>query len=191
VLQAILRQNPNVIMIGEILDEETADIALRAAQIGHLVLTTLRTNDSIDAITRLRSFGVAPNLLTSINGIVGQKLLRILCSCRKEVDATTEYRRSLKAMNFMEEVSRMYVHEGCSLCDNTGYRGRVAIFELLLADGAVREAIQTEKPADQIRKMLVDGGFRSMRQDALDKVLQGITTLEEVFRILPAINQLS
>jgi len=187
-LQAILRQNPNVIMIGEILDEETADIALRAAQIGHLVLTTLRTNDSIDAIIRLRSLGVAPNLLASINGIVGQRLLRTLCTCRKEVDATSDYRRSLKAMNFMEEVSKMYAREGCSLCDNTGYRGRVALFELLLPDGAVREAIQTEKQADQIRRTLAESGFRSMRQDAVDKVLQGVTALEEVLRVLPAAN---
>jgi len=187
-LQAILRQNPNVIMIGEILDEETADIALRAAQIGHLVLTTLRTNDSIDAIIRLRSLGVAPNLLASINGIVGQRLLRTLCTCRKEVDATSDYRRSLKAMNFMEEVSKMYAREGCSRCDNTGYRGRVALFELLLPDGAVREAIQTEKQADQIRRTLAESGFRSMRQDAVDKVLQGVTALEEVLRVLPAAN---
>jgi type IV pilus assembly protein PilB len=185
-LQPILRQNPNVIMIGEILDEETASIALRAAHIGHLVLTTLRAKDSMDAITHLRGLGLSPNLLSSISGIVGQRLLRTLCTCRTETEATSDYRRGLELIGLKEPLSRMYVPAGCPLCDNTGYRGRIAVFELLLMDDAIRDAIRSDVSTDEIRQMLPGMGFRDMRQDALDKVLHGQTTIDEVLRVFPS-----
>ena len=186
-LQPILRQNPNVIMIGEILDEETANIALRTSQIGHLMLTTLRANDSVDAITHFRRLGVAQDLMSSIIGIVGQRLLRTLCACRTETEATSDYQSSLESLGLKEAPRRMYTPAGCSECDNTGYRGRIGVFELLLIDGPIRNAIRSETSTDKIRKMLPGIGFRNMQQDALDKVLRGQTTLEEVLRAFPTL----
>lgn len=186
-LQPILRQHPDVIMIGELLDEETAETALRAAQIGHLVLTSLHTYDSIDAITRLRSFMVPTNLISSIQGIVAQNLVRTLCDCRTELEPTEHFRASLRKLGHSEPVNTMYQPSGCYSCAGTGYHGRAGVFELLLIEGAIRDALQREVSIEEIRRMLPETGFRSMQQDALDKVVQGQTTLDEVLHAFPLV----
>jgi type II secretory ATPase GspE/PulE/Tfp pilus assembly ATPase PilB-like protein len=186
-LPSILRQHPDVIMIGELLDEETTETALRAAQIGHLVLTTLHTYDSIDAITLLRSFKVPTNLISSIQGIVGQNLVRTLCTCRTELEATEHFRASLRKLGHSQPVDTMHQPAGCDSCAGTGYRGRIGVFELFLIEGAIRDALQQETPVDEIRRMLPGTGFRSMQQDALDKVVEGQSTLDEVMHAFPLV----
>jgi type IV pilus assembly protein PilB len=184
-LPSILRQDPDVIMVGEIRDAQTAEIALRASQTGHLVLSTLHTNDSIAAITRLLDLGIPRYLISAVSGIIGQRLLRRLCSCRRVLPATPHYQERLASIGLTGEVSEMHQPAGCELCENTGYKGRVGIYELLLIDERVREAIDIGARPDEIRHILRDSGFRTMREAALMKLTQGLTTLEEVTRVLP------
>jgi type II secretory ATPase GspE/PulE/Tfp pilus assembly ATPase PilB-like protein len=184
-LRPILRQNPSVVVIGEIRDGETAEIALRASQTGHLVLATLQATDSVGAISRLREMGIAPNLIASISGVIGQRLLRTLCVCAKKVPATPAYVQAFEAMIAKNPPTEMLQPGGCSACDHSGYKGRIGIFETLNVDGMVRDAIHADSGADAIRALLRSGGFARMQDDALDKVLQGATTLDEVLRVVP------
>ena len=184
-LPSILRQDPDVVMVGEIRDMQTAEIALRASQTGHLVLSTLHTNDSISAITRLLDLGIPKYLIAAVNGIIAQRLVRKLCACRKSIPATSLFRERLAAMGVTENVLEMHQPVGCEVCENTGYKGRAGIYELLLIDERVRAAIDAEARPDEIRQILRESGFRSMQEAALMKVTQGLTTLEEVTRVLP------
>jgi type IV pilus assembly protein PilB len=184
-LPSILRQDPDVVMIGEIRDTQTAEIALRASQTGHLVLSTLHTNDSIAAITRLLDLGIPKYLIAAINGIIGQRLLRKLCSCHKTVPAPPHYKERLASLGVSDEIDEMHLPAGCELCENTGYKGRVGIYELLLIDERVREAIDAEARHDEIHHILRESGFRTMQEAGLMKLTQGLTTLEEVSRVLP------
>jgi type IV pilus assembly protein PilB len=185
-LRSILRQDPNIILVGEIRDQETAEIALQAAQTGHLVLSTLHTNDSVAAITRLLDLGVQSFLIAaSVSGILGQRLVRKLCSCRTEAPITPEYTQRLLAAGIVDFENRMYLPAGCNICDNSGYKGRIGIYEILLLDEQIRSAMRNGVRDEEIRNLARSGGMRLMQEDALDKVKQGMTTLEEVLRVVP------
>lgn len=185
-LRSILRQDPDVIMVGEIRDGETAEIALQAAQTGHLVLSSLHTNDSISAVTRLRDLKVPAYLVaSSISGVISQRLVRTLCDCRKEVPVTPEYRDRLVRLGVEQIGSTTYQPVGCPDCDNIGYKGRVGIYEMLVIDDLIREAIYLSVSPEEIRSLAHQGSFKSLQQDALAKVREGRTTLDEVLRVVP------
>jgi type IV pilus assembly protein PilB len=184
-LRSILRQDPNVIMVGEIRDAETAEIALTAAQTGHMVLSTLHTNDSISAIMRLADLGVSPSLIAaSMTAIIAQRLVRRLCSCREEVAMTPQFAARLSAGGFSDFESRMLVPAVCPACDGTGYKGRVGIFEILILDEELRYLIRSNAQPAVIRNHVRSSGLRSFQEEALDKVGEGLTSLEEIFRVI-------
>ena len=185
-LRSILRQDPNVIMVGEIRDAETAEIALTAAQTGHMVLSTLHTNDSVAAIMRLIDLNVSPSLVaSSMTAVIAQRLVRRLCECRDEVAITPQFAARLSAAGFTDIESKMHVPAGCSRCDETGYKGRVGVFELLLFNDQIRSLIRSNAPPNEIRNVIRGSGIRSFQEEALDKVRAGLTSLEEVFRVIP------
>ena len=184
-LRSILRQDPNIIMVGEVRDPETAEIALQAAQTGHLVLSTLHTNDAVSAISRLLDLDV-PNfmLCSSLSAVVAQRLARKLCFCRAEVPVTKEYAERMVAAGITDFDTKMYVPVGCAECDNTGYRGRVGIYEMLVFDETIRNAVRKGLRDHELSNLARSGGMRTMQQDAMEKVKQGLTTLEEVARVI-------
>ena len=189
-LRSILRQDPDVIMVGEIRDIETAEIALKAAQTGHLVFTTLHTNDSVSAIARLLDLGVPPYLVaSSLTAILAQRLVRRLCDCRQKVVSNTS--ENEKALDRLLSVSPteisgpMYRAAGCAACDQTGYKGRLGVFELLMFDDGVREAIHMGARPESIRRLARANGFKNMQESALEKLKLGLTSLEEILRVVP------
>ena len=185
-LRSILRQDPNIIMVGEIRDRETAEIAMKAAQTGHLVLSTLHTNDSVSAIVRLLDLAVPAFLIaSSVNGIMAQRLVRKLCSCHSVEPATPEFQARMIQAGVLIPPLTMAVAIGCNHCDHTGYRGRVGIYEFLRLDDIVRTTIRTGGNLDEIRQTSRSVGMRSMQDDAIDKLRMGVTTLEEIQRVVP------
>jgi type II secretory ATPase GspE/PulE/Tfp pilus assembly ATPase PilB-like protein len=185
-LRSMLRQDPNVIMVGEIRDNETAEIAMEVSQTGHLVLSTLHTNDAVGAITRLLDLNIPNFLLTSsVTGIVAQRLVRKLCKCKRKEPLRESKGAQLTAAGMHELPEFVYVPGGCKECDNTGYRGRVGVYEMLVLDDIIKDAITSGQRDDQIRSLARSLGMKFMEQDALDKVAAGLTTLEEVMRVVP------
>jgi type IV pilus assembly protein PilB len=185
-LRSILRQDPNVIMVGEIRDKETAEIALKAAQTGHLVLSTLHTNDSVSAVTRLLDLGVpAFQIAGSFTGIIAQRLVRKLCSCHKTVPAGPEFANQLLLAGASQPPASQNLPNGCEKCDLSGYRGRIGIYELLPFDEAVRAAIREGTNTDGIRATARRGGMKLMFEYAMEQVAAGLTTFEEVERVVP------
>jgi type IV pilus assembly protein PilB len=185
-LRSILRQDPNVIMVGEIRDKETAEIAIKAAQTGHLVLSTLHTNDSISAVARLLDLGVrAFHVASSLTGIIAQRLLRRLCPCHKTARASPKFISQLLAAGVKDPPGVQSVVSGCEECDLTGYRGRIGIYEMLVLDEAIRLAIRDGKRNEEIRALARRNGMKLMQEFALEHVRQGLTTLEEVQRVVP------
>ena len=185
-LRSILRQDPNIIMVGEIRDKETAEIAMKAAQTGHLVLSTLHTNDSVSAIVRLLDLGIPGYLIgSSVTGILAQRLVRMLCSCHSVQPATPEFQARLAQLGMSKPPIKMAVPVGCDKCDQTGYSGRIGIYELLRVDESIRTIVRTSGNVDQIRDTSRANGMRLMQEDALEKVLNGTTTLEEILRVVP------
>lgn len=186
VLRSILRQDPDIIMIGEMRDTETARIAIQSALTGHKVFSTLHTNDAPSSITRLLDMNIEPYLLTStIDGVLAQRLVRKLCRhCRQPL--TLAYREAqslgLKLPSHQDQVS-IYQGQGCKECDHTGYKGRTTVLELLELTDAVKSAITQGSDADQIRAAAKTSGFKSMQEDGMEKVLQGLTSLEEITRV--------
>jgi general secretion pathway protein E len=182
-LRSIVRQDPDVILVGEIRDTETAEIAIQSALTGHLVFSTLHTNDAASAITRLIDMGVEPFLLSSsINAILAQRLVRIICPHCKEA-YIPEPEAWIKLGITPEAATRAYRGKGCAKCHHTGYKGRCGIFELLLMDRKMKHMILTTANADEIKEQAIRNGMITLRQDGAMKVLQGITTIEEVFRV--------
>lgn len=181
-LRAILRQDPNVIMVGEIRDVETAEIAVRAALTGHLVFSTLHTNDAVASITRLIDMGIEPFLVASaIVGVVGQRLVRRVCpECAAPYTPRPEELRMLDARGLSAE--GLLVGTGCPSCNRTGYRGRVAVQEVLVLDDALRRMVMDKRPDAEYRAHAIRGGMRTMLDDGLVKVANGVTTFAEVFR---------
>src|ERR1700690_2577100 len=185
-LRSILRQDPNVIMIGEIRDKENAEIAINAAQTGHLVLSTLHTNDSAAAVSRLLDLGIPGFLIaTSVTGIIAQRLVRRLCTCHDEVPMTPQYASKLLEAGLTNPPETQHVPNGCDACDLTGYKGRVGIYELLMLDESLRSAVRAGSRNDEIRILARQGGMKLMQQYALERVREGLTTLDEVLRVVP------
>ncbi len=185
-LRSIVRQDPDVIMIGEMRDIETARIAVQSALTGHLVLSTLHTNDAAGGITRLLDMGLEEYLLTStVNGILAQRLVRKLCpACKVGVVAEPEIVKELRLRRFAPE-GDIILHKsvGCPACADTGYRGRLAIIEFLPMTDPVRKLIMAHEEAGAIQKLAVAEGMQTLYENGLVKVIQGITTLEEVMRV--------
>jgi len=181
-LRSILRQSPDVIMIGEIRDAETADIAIKAALTGQLVLSTLHTNDAISSITRLIDMNTEPFLVaSSLIMLCAQRLARKLCfKCRKPVDTPAEY---LKSIGFKQD-GTIYEAAGCKYCNDTGFYGRIAILEVIMIDDVIREMVTRRASLDEIKKYAVDKcGMQTLRDDAYLKVNQGVISLDEAIRI--------
>jgi len=184
-LRSILRQDPNVIMVGELRDAETTEIALRAAQTGHLVLSTMHLQDCISAIARLIDLNVSPLIDSGTpSAVIAQRLVRKLCECRLEVAPSPEYIRAFEDAGMAEPPSKMYIPSGCPACDNIGYRGRVGIYEILVFDDAVNHVIRRSGNLGMIRKAARATGMRSLQEDGILKVSLGITSLEEVMRVI-------
>ena len=185
-LRSIVRKDPDVIMIGEMRDLETAKIAVQSALTGHLVLSTLHTNDAAGGITRLLDMGLEEYLLTStVNGILAQRLVRKLCpACKVGAIADPEIIKNLRLHRFAPEGDIiLYKPVGCSACAGMGYRGRLAIIEFLPMTDPVRKLIMTHEEAGAIQKLAVAEGMQTLYENGLVKVVQGITTLEEVMRV--------
>ncbi len=185
VLRSMLRQAPNIIMVGEIRDFDTAEIAINASLTGHLVFSTLHTNDAPSAITRLQDIGVKPFLLaTSIRATMAQRLVRVICEKCKEpyTPSDQEFRLLGKAAEQMRQV-QLFKGKGCAVCSNTGYRGRKGLYEIFVMNDDVRAMIYNKVSADDLRRRARELGMRSLREDGLRKVIAGITTLEEVLGI--------
>lgn len=182
-LRSILRQDPDIIMIGEIRDLETAQIAIRASLTGHLVLSTLHTNSAIESVSRLQDMGIEPFLISSsLVGVMAQRLVRKVCrDCETEVEPTIR-EKEIFADNGMV-VKKVRKGRGCSACGNTGYRGRIAIHELLPVDRELKSLILNRASGDDIRDYMQQSGYDTLLQDGLQKVLQGVTTTEEVLRV--------
>lgn len=184
VLRSILRQDPDIIMIGEIRDDETAKIAVRASITGHLVLSTLHTNNALNTIERLRDMDVETYLLaSSLNGIISQKLARKICPhCIKKRPAI-DYEKKLIKNNLGIDVSELAYAEGCSECVG-GYKGRIAIHEVLVISQEIRDAIANGMPKEELRKLVYKGNTTTLLQDGLAKVIQNKTTIEEILRVV-------
>ncbi len=185
-LRSIVRQDPDVIMIGEMRDLETARIAVQSALTGHLVLSTLHTNDAAGGITRLLDMGLEEYLLTStVNGILAQRLVRKLCSvCKEAYDAPPELVNDLRLRRFAPDGDIvLYKPVGCSACAGMGYRGRLAIIEFLPMSDPIRKLIMAHEEAGAIQKLAIEEGMQTLYENGLVKVMQGITTLEEVMRV--------
>ncbi len=186
-LRSILRQDPNIILIGEIRDSETAQIAIRASITGHLVLSTIHTNNSLTTIERLIDMGVERYLLsTSLTGIISQRLARRICKkcCIKK--ETTEYEKKVFKKTLGKEINEIYTVNpaGCQECNGSGYKGRIAIQEVLLINDAVREAINSDIDREELKRLVYKSDVITMLQDGLEKVLEGLTTFDEIYRII-------
>lgn len=186
-LRSVLRQDPDVIMVGEIRDQETAALAIQSSLTGHLVFSTLHTNDAASAVTRLLHLGIEPYLVSSsLLAVLAQRLVRRVCEhCSAEL-SEAEAHAQFAAMNVSSETvtsASPRQGTGCDHCRNTGYRGRVAITELLTVENDIRAAIQERATASKIQTTARDRGMRLLREDGIDKVVEGITTVEEVARV--------
>jgi type IV pilus assembly protein PilB len=184
VLRSFLRQDPNIILVGEIRDNETAAIAVKASLTGHLVLSTLHTNDAPSAVNRLADMEIDPYLVaTSVILVVAQRLVRKVCNnCRREVETSPQALLNIGFTQEDVETLKIYQGKGCSVCNNTGYKGRIGLYEAMPVSPAVRDLIFSNAPASDIRKKAIEEGMISLRQSGLTKIKQGITTLEEVLR---------
>ena len=188
-LRAVLRQDPNIIMVGEIRDEETAGLAVNTALTGHLVLSTIHTNDAATTLPRLIDLKIEPYLIAStVNIAIGQRLVRRICeTCKKEIKITDEQAESLKEVvseDILGSETIFYKGEGCDACNNTGYKGRVCINEVLVVDNAIRSAIHRKATAAEIKEETKKQQMTSMIEDGFLKAKLGITTIEEILRTL-------
>jgi type IV pilus assembly protein PilB len=183
-LRFILRQDPDIVMVGEIRDKETADIALHASLTGHLVLSTIHTNDAPSALTRLIDMGCEPFLISSaVTGIIAQRLVRLNCEVCKETYEPTEAELRRLRLNGLPEGANWFRGKGCRRCQQTGYRGRIGIMELLKVDKEIRQAVVEGASSDRIREIAISKGMRVLFEDGLLKVHKGVTTPEEVLRV--------
>jgi general secretion pathway protein E len=187
-LRHIVRQDPDVVLVGEIRDRETAEIAVHAALTGHLVFSTLHTNDASGAVTRLLEMGIEDFLLASaILGIIAQRLVRRICpECRTPVPPgykMEEWRLIRDSMDWGTKPEQLFTGQGCPACAQTGYQGRTGIYEFLLVDDAIRPLILQRADASTLRQRAVGQGMKTMAADGWDKVAQGVTTVEEVLRV--------
>jgi len=181
-LRAFLRQDPDIIMVGEIRDRETAELAIRAAITGHLVLSTLHTNDSVSSIDRLIDMGVEPFLIaSSLGGVLAQRLVRRLCpKCKQEYIAKEHEMKILK----LSEETKIYKPAGCPECNGSGYKGRIAAYEILTISSEMRELISQNAPIETIRQLALQNGMRTLSDSCTRLILEGITSLEEMMSVV-------
>jgi type II secretory ATPase GspE/PulE/Tfp pilus assembly ATPase PilB-like protein len=188
-LKSIVRQDPDVILVGEIRDNETAEISVNAALTGHLLFSTFHANDTATSIPRLLDMGIEPFLLAStLDLLVSQRLIRRLCTnCRYSIDITRiQIEDKIKgAGKYFPEKCTVYESKGCSVCNETGYKGRIGLFEYLKMTRELKDLILTRPSADGIRDLAKNQGFKTMTSDGVDKVRQGLISLEELFRVVP------
>ncbi|MGQ9845435.1 MAG: GspE/PulE family protein [Caldisericia bacterium] len=185
-LRSFLRQDPDIILVGEIRDKETAQIAMEAALTGHLVFSTLHTNDSFSAPTRLIDMGIEPYLISSsLIGVTAQRLVRKICNeCKEEYKPSQFLLRQVGIENYD---GVFYRGKGCLACNNSGYKGRVAVQEILKIDDNIREMILNRRPSNEIKDYAIKNGNISLLQDAIDKAKNGITSIEEVIRVISTV----
>ncbi|WP_163971638.1 GspE/PulE family protein [Oceanobacillus halotolerans] len=182
-LRSILRQDPNIIMVGEIRDQETAEIAIRASLTGHLVFSTLHTNNAIETIPRLMDMGIEPYLVvSSLSGVVAQRLVRQICRDCKTEREPTEMEKDIFDKNGVE-AGPVYYGQGCNVCHHTGYRGRVAIHEVLVVDDTIKSMLLNQKSMIEIRDYIRSEGMSFLIQDGLEKMKKGLTTMEEIMQV--------
>ncbi|MEM9916321.1 MAG: ATPase, T2SS/T4P/T4SS family, partial [Planctomycetota bacterium] len=199
-LRSVLRQDPDIIMVGEIRDRETAELAIQAALTGHLVFSTLHTNDAPSAVTRLLDLGIEPYLVSSsLLAVMAQRLVRRVCGeCAEPLDPL-DAERELERLRFdmadtwtlkgssddhdHGQITGLYRGLGCPACRDTGYRGRVGLYEYLAIDERLRDAIQERSPASRLKQIARRNGMRSLRDDGIQKILRGMTTTDEVLRV--------
>ncbi|MFZ5802162.1 MAG: GspE/PulE family protein, partial [Candidatus Omnitrophota bacterium] len=190
-LRSMLRHDPDIMMVGEVRDFETADIAIRVSLTGHLILSTLHTNDASSGVTRLLDIGVEPYLISSsVNAFIGQRLVRRICPACKEEDQSSLQEikgliaKDLKLKDF--ETIKIFRGKGCEECQGTGYSGRIAVHEVMILDDEMRSLILRKTPAETLKVKAIKKGMTTLRQDAWRKVIEGITTVEEVLQATPA-----
>ncbi len=191
-LRAILRQDPDVVLVGEIRDHETAKIAMQAAQTGHLVLSTLHTDDAPSTVTRLMDMGMEPYVIASaLVGVVAQRLVRRLCTvCRRQY---TPEQETLRALNINEADAAQFAFYravGCEECNHTGYRGRIAIYEVMRVNERVRRLIAQRSGEDMVREAAISAGMVALGEDGLSKVKAGVTTAEELLRVVTEVREM-
>ncbi|MCL4467302.1 MAG: type IV-A pilus assembly ATPase PilB [Deltaproteobacteria bacterium] len=184
-LRSFLRQDPNIIMVGEIRDYETAEIAVKAALTGHLVLSTIHTNDAPSTINRLLNMGIEPFLVaSSVHAILAQRLMRKICEkCKEEIDIEKKFLTDIGMSEAEAKTTKTYKGKGCNTCSNTGYKGRIAVYEILTIAEEIRELILAGASANEIKKEAIRLGMMTMRQSAIDLLKKGLTTIDEVVRV--------
>jgi len=184
-VRSFLRQDPDIMLVGEIRDRETAEIAVQAALTGHIVLSTLHTNDAPSSVIRLIDMGIEPFLISSsVVGVVAQRLVRRICpKCKKEIKMTPDIEKILDEYEIKNNELILYKGEGCPHCKETGYKGRIAIFELMLMTENIRDLISKNSTTGKLREAAISEGMCQLREDGIKKVCEGLTTIEEVLRV--------
>jgi type IV pilus assembly protein PilB len=187
-LRSFLRQDPDVIMVGEIRDKETAEVAINAALTGHLVFSTLHTNDAPGAVTRMTNMGVEPFLITStVHCVVAQRLLRRICKdCKESYEAPPEVLEEIGLNPNAGETVTLYRGRGCATCSSTGYKGRMAIHEVLVSSEEFKRGVLQRKPTSELKKVAREAGMQTLRECGVKKVLKGLTSVEELLRVAHA-----
>jgi type IV pilus assembly protein PilB len=187
-LRSFLRQDPDIMLVGEIRDKETAEIAVQAALTGHIVLSTLHTNDAPSSVIRLIDMGIEPFLISSsVIGIIAQRLVRRICpKCKKEIKITPDVEKILDGYEINSNEVTLYRGEGCPYCKNTGYKGRVAIFELMVISENIRDLISKNASTGKLREAAIKEGMCLLKDDGIKKVCEGTTTIDEVLRVASA-----
>ncbi len=188
-LRSILRQDPNIVMVGEIRDEETAGIAVNAALTGHLLLSTLHTNDAATTLPRLLDMGIEPFLIAStVNVAIGQRLVRKICEgCKTKKAISADELKSLSSViptKTLEGAKAFYYGKGCATCDHSGYKGRIGIHEVMEIDDEVRVALMKNADSSEIKKIAIKNGMTMMVEDGFRKAIDGVTTIEEILRVI-------
>jgi type IV pilus assembly protein PilB len=184
-LRSFLRQDPDIMLVGEIRDKETAEIAVQAALTGHLVLSTLHTNDAPSSVIRLIDMGIEPFLISSsVIGVIAQRLVRRICPrCKKEAKLTSDLAKILEEYNMDSKKIILNKGEGCPYCKETGYKGRIAIFELMIITDTIRDLISSNITSGKLRETALKEGMCQLKEDGLKKVCEGVTTIDEVLRV--------
>ncbi len=185
-LRSFLRQDPDIMLVGEIRDKETAEIAVQAALTGHLVLSTLHTNDAPGSVIRLIDMGIEPFLISSsVIGIIAQRLVRRICpQCKKVLEVTPEIQEIMNDYEIRSSEITLYQGEGCSNCKHTGYKGRIALFELMIITDTIRELITKNVNNKKLKEVALEEGMCTLKEDGIKKVCAGITTISEVLRVV-------
>jgi general secretion pathway protein E len=184
-LRTIVRQDPDIILVGEVRDLETAEIAIQAALTGHLVFSTLHTNDAASAITRLIDMGIEPFLITSsVLAIIAQRLVRTICpSCKQPAEVSNECMKDLCVTEEDLKEATLFTGQGCDKCMQTGFYGRTGIYEILKISESIKKKIISTSDANAIKEAAVLEGMRTLREDGSEKIMKGITTPEEILRV--------